>query len=182
MKAGLRATVVAARGTGKTFMAAAAALKLARGGRVLVLVPTLDLLTQTVREWQAVGHTGPAVAVCSLEDNPELWAGQVRSTTSAPQLGLWHGRGPVTVYAAYASLPVITEAHRGEYGLPMEAFDLVVVDEAHRTSGSAGKAWADVHRQEAHLVTEASGGAAGLKARLQPQFMEGVRTPRHPAA
>ncbi|RKT02173.1 helicase-like protein [Streptomyces sp. 3211.6] len=148
MKAGLRATVVAACGTGKTFMAAAAALKLARGGRVLVLVPTLDLLTQTVREWQAVGHTGPAVAVCSLEDNPELWAGQVRSTTSAPQLGLWHSRGPVTVYAAYASLPVITEAHRGEYGLPMEAFDLVVVDEAHRTSGSAGKAWADVHRQE----------------------------------
>ncbi|MFB0631631.1 DEAD/DEAH box helicase family protein [Streptomyces sp. AB3(2024)] len=30
----------------------------------------------------------------------------------------------------------------------MEPFDLVVVDEAHRTSGSAGKAWADVHRQE----------------------------------
>ncbi|MFD5423162.1 Helicase associated domain protein [Streptomyces sp. NPDC127069] len=147
-KAGLRATVVAACGTGKTFMAAAAALRLARGGRVLVLVPTLDLLTQTVREWQAVGHTGPAVAVCSLEDHPELWAGQVRSTTSAPQLGLWHGRGPVTVYATYASLPVIAEAHRGEYGLPMEAFDLVVVDEAHRTSGSAGKAWADVHRQE----------------------------------
>ncbi|MFE0916131.1 helicase-related protein, partial [Streptomyces sp. NPDC058812] len=27
-------------------------------------------------------------------------------------------------------------------------FDLVVVDEAHRTSGSAGKAWADVHRQD----------------------------------
>ncbi|MFF4583620.1 Helicase associated domain protein [Streptomyces sp. NPDC001373] len=147
-KAGLRATVVAACGTGKTFMAAAAALRLARGGRVLVLVPTLDLLTQTVREWQAVGHTGPAVAVCSLEDHPELWAGQVRSTTSAPQLGLWHGRGPVTVYATYASLPVIAEAHRGEYGLPMEPFDLVVVDEAHRTSGSAGKAWADVHRQE----------------------------------
>lgn len=147
-KAGLRATVVAACGTGKTFMAAVAALRLARGGRVLVLVPTLDLLTQTVREWQVVGHTGPAVAVCSLEDHPELWAGQVRSTTSAPQLGLWHGRGPVTVYATYASLPVIAEAHRGEYGLPMEPFDLVVVDEAHRTSGSAGKAWADVHRQE----------------------------------
>ncbi|MFJ3883337.1 Helicase associated domain protein [Streptomyces sp. NPDC090077] len=147
-KAGLRATVVAACGTGKTFMAAAAALKLARGGRVLVLLPTLDLLTQTAREWRIAGHTGPAVAVCSLEDNPELWAGQVRSTTSAPQLGLWHGRGPVTVYATYASLPVIAEAHRGEYGLPMEPFDLVVVDEAHRTSGSAGKAWADIHRQE----------------------------------
>ncbi|MFD4903499.1 Helicase associated domain protein, partial [Streptomyces sp. NPDC058411] len=72
----------------------------------------------------------------------------VRTTTSAPQLGLWHGHGPVTVYATYASLPVIAEAHEGAYGLPMDVFDLAVVDEAHRTSGSAGKAWADIHRQE----------------------------------
>ncbi|WP_331720969.1 DEAD/DEAH box helicase [Streptomyces virginiae] len=147
-EAGLRATVVAACGTGKTFMAAAAALRLARHGRVLVLLPTLDLLTQTVREWRLAGHTGPAVAVCSLEDDPQLWQLDVRTTTSAPQLGLWHGRGPVTVYATYASLPVIAEAHEGAYGLPMDVFDLVIVDEAHRTSGSAGKAWADVHRQE----------------------------------
>ncbi|MET9694688.1 Helicase associated domain protein [Streptomyces sp. NPDC006514] len=147
-EAGLRATVVAACGTGKTFIAAAAALRLARHGRVLVLLPTLDLLTQTVREWRLAGHTGPAVAVCSLEDDPQLWQLDVRTTTSAPQLGLWHGRGPVTVYATYASLPVIAEAHEGLYGLPMDVFDLVVVDEAHRTSGSAGKAWADVHRQE----------------------------------
>ncbi|MFE1877692.1 Helicase associated domain protein [Streptomyces sp. NPDC059496] len=147
-KAGLRATVVAACGTGKTFMAAAAALRLARHGRVLVLLPTLDLLTQTVREWRLAGHTGPAVAVCSLEDDPQLRQLDVRTTTSAPQLGLWHGHGPVTVYATYASLPVIAEAHEGLYGLAMDVFDLVVVDEAHRTSGSAGKAWADVHRQD----------------------------------
>ncbi|WP_404962708.1 Helicase associated domain protein [Streptomyces sp. 147326] len=147
-EAGLRATVVAACGTGKTFMAAAAALRLARHGRVLVLLPTLDLLTQTVRGWRLAGHTGPAVAVCSLEGDPVLWGLDVRSTTSAPQLGLWHGRGQVTVYATYASLPVLAEAHEGAYGLPMDVFDLVIVDEAHRTSGSAGKAWADVHRQE----------------------------------
>ncbi|MEU9031936.1 Helicase associated domain protein [Streptomyces sp. NPDC048383] len=147
-EAGLRATVVAACGTGKTFIAAAAALRLARHGRVLVLLPTLDLLTQTAREWRLAGHTGPAVAVCSLGDDPALWALGVRATTSAPQLGLWHGRGPVTVYATYASLPVLAEAHEGAYGLPMDVFDLVVVDEAHRTSGSAGKAWADIHHQD----------------------------------
>lgn len=147
-EAGLRATVVAACGTGKTFIAAAAALRLARHGRVLVLLPTLDLLTQTAREWRIAGHTGPAVAVCSLEDDPALWALGVRATTSAPQLGLWHGRGPVTVYATYASLPVLAEAHEGAYGLPMDVFDLVVVDEAHRTSGSAGKAWADIHHKD----------------------------------
>ncbi|WP_443066015.1 DEAD/DEAH box helicase family protein [Streptomyces sp. NBC_00503] len=140
--------MVAACGTGKTFIAAAAALRLARGGRVLVLLPTLDLLTQTAREWRTAGHSGPAVAVCSLEDNAQLYGLAVRTTTSAPQLGLWHGQGPVTVYATYASLPVIAEAHRGQYGIPMAPFDLVVVDEAHRTSGSAGKAWAEVHRQK----------------------------------
>ncbi|MFI5866346.1 Helicase associated domain protein [Streptomyces sp. NPDC051546] len=148
-KAGLRATVVAACGTGKTFIAAAAALRLARGGRVLVLLPTLDLLTQTAREWRTAGHTGPAVAVCSLEDNAQLYGLDVRSTTSAPQLALWHGQGAVTVYATYASLPVIAEAfaEAHEYGLVMEDFDLVVVDEAHRTSGSAGKAWGAIHQQ-----------------------------------
>ncbi|MFI5983580.1 Helicase associated domain protein [Streptomyces sp. NPDC051555] len=147
-RAGLRATVVAACGTGKTFVAAAAALRLARHGRVLVLLPTLDLLGQTLRAWRTAGHTGPAVAVCSLQDDPARSGLDVRSTTSAPQLGLWHGRGPVTVYATYASLGVLAEAHRGTYGLPMDAFDLVVVDEAHRTSGAAGKAWAGVHHQD----------------------------------
>ncbi|MFD6877241.1 MULTISPECIES: DEAD/DEAH box helicase family protein [unclassified Streptomyces] len=100
-KAGLRATVVAACGTGKTFIAAAAAVRLARGGRVLVLLPTLDLLAQTAREWRTAGHDGPAGAACSLDDNDQLYGLGVRTTTSAPQLALWHGRGPVTVYATY---------------------------------------------------------------------------------
>ncbi|MEU7067681.1 Helicase associated domain protein [Streptomyces sp. NPDC046161] len=146
--AGLRGTVVAACGTGKTFIAAAAAHRMVPHGRVLVLLPTLDLLAQTIAEWKAFGHAGPAVAVCSLEDDPRLYSLGVRTTTSAPQLALWHGRGAVTVYATYASLPVLIEAHEGGYGLPMDVWDLVVVDEAHRTSGSLGKAWAAVHDQE----------------------------------
>lgn len=145
---GLRGTVVSACGTGKTFIGAAAVKRLAPDGRVLVLVPTLALLAQTVREWRAFGQVGPAVAVCSLDDDPSLFSLGVRSTTSAPQLGLWHGRGPVTVFATYASLPVLIEAHQGEYGLPMDVWDVVLVDEAHRTSGSSAKAWAAVHDQE----------------------------------
>ncbi|WP_327270813.1 helicase associated domain-containing protein, partial [Streptomyces sp. NBC_01218] len=43
---------------------------------------------------------------------------------------------------------VLVEAHEGAYGLPMDVWDLVCVDEAHRTSGSLGKAWAVVHDQE----------------------------------
>ncbi|MFE7385802.1 Helicase associated domain protein [Streptomyces zhihengii] len=145
---GLRGQVHAACGTGKTFIAAAAAQRIAPRGRVLILVPTLALLSQTVREWREFGHAGPMVAVCSMQDDPRLYSLGVPSTTSSPQLALHWGRGPVTVFATYSSLPVLIEAHEGAYGLPMDVFDLVVVDEAHRTSGSLGKAWAAVHDQE----------------------------------
>lgn len=144
---GLRGQVHAACGTGKTLIAAASAKRLVPRGRVLVLVPTLDLLTQTVRAWRAAGHTGPAVAVCSLEGDRGLWDLGIRATTNPVRLALWHGTGQVTLYATYASLGVLAEAFEGMYGQRLAPMDLTVVDEAHRTSGSMGKAWADVHDQ-----------------------------------
>lgn len=144
---GLRGQVHAACGTGKTIIAAAAAMRIAPKGRVLVLVPTLDLLAQTVRAWREAGHNGPAVAVCSLQDDAELWTLKVRCTTNPIQLALWHGDGPITIYATYASLGVLEEAFAGAYGQQLSPMDLVCVDEAHRTSGSMGKAWGAVHAQ-----------------------------------
>ncbi|MGA5220992.1 Helicase associated domain protein [Streptomyces cinereoruber] len=145
---GLRGQVHAACGTGKTIIAAASAKRLVPRGRILVLVPTLDLLAQTVKAWHDVGHRGPAVAVCSLQDDPQLWSLKVRATTNPVELALRHGSGPVTIYATYASLGVLAEAFKGVYGQQLAPVDLAVVDEAHRTSGSMGKAWADIHRQE----------------------------------
>ncbi|MFE5869538.1 Helicase associated domain protein [Streptomyces roseifaciens] len=145
---GLRGQVISACGTGKTITAAFAAREMLPRGRTLVLVPTLDLLAQTVKEWHRVGHRGPAVAVCSLQDDPDLWNLKVRCTTNPVRLAMWHGQGPVTIYATYASLGVLAEAFEGVYGQQLDALDLVVVDEAHRTSGSLGKAWADVHKQD----------------------------------
>nr|WP_265568942.1 DEAD/DEAH box helicase [Streptomyces hygroscopicus] len=144
---GLRGQVHAACGTGKTVIAAAAAKRMVPRGRVLVVMPTLDLLSQTVRAWRAVGHTGPAVAVCSMQEDPELWHLQVRATTNPIQLALWHGQGPVTIYATYASLGVLAEAFEGAYGQKLSPVDFACVDEAHRTSGSLGKAWAAIHDQ-----------------------------------
>ncbi|MFI1386646.1 Helicase associated domain protein [Embleya sp. NPDC020886] len=145
--AGLRTQVVAATGTGKTRIAAVCAARLAPHGRVLVLVPTLDLLTQTVAAWRGAGRTGPMVAVCSLRGDPGLDAAGVRCTTSTPQYALWTGQERhVTVFGTYASLRVLLRAQPGVYGLrPPLAFDLVIVDEAHRTSGALGKSWAAIH-------------------------------------
>jgi superfamily II DNA or RNA helicase len=177
---GLRGQVHAACGTGKTIMAAASARRLVPRGRVLVLVPTLDLLAQTVRAWHEAGHKGPAVAVCSLQDDPELWSLKVRSTTNPIQLALWHGQGPVTIYATYASLGVLAEAFEGVYGQKLDRVDLAVVDEAHRTSGSMGKAWADIHDQSVIPASRRLYLTATPRIweeRLNREVADGVRDP-----
>ncbi|MFI9781363.1 Helicase associated domain protein [Streptomyces sp. NPDC051956] len=140
---GLRAQVVSATGSGKTLMAVEAARRL-KARRVLVLVPTLDLLMQTAAAWRAGGRGGAMVGVCSLSAADSRG---VPCTTSAEELGLWlRGLDQVTVFATYASLGLRTlqRAHGAGVGV----WDLVVVDEAHRTSGDAGKAWAAVHDQQ----------------------------------
>ncbi|MEU9273030.1 Helicase associated domain protein [Streptomyces sp. NPDC048251] len=177
---GLRGQVHAACGTGKTFIAAASAKQLVPKGRKLVLVPTLDLLSQTVKAWHEVGQRGPAVAVCSLQDDPELWNLRVRSTTNPVQLALWHGQGPVTIYATYASLGVLAEAFEGVYGQQLAPMDLAVVDEAHRTSGSMGKAWADIHDQNvvpAYRRLYLTATPRIWEERLNREVAEGMRDP-----
>ncbi|MBD3549986.1 DEAD/DEAH box helicase [Streptomyces sp. JV180] len=165
---GVRGQLHMATGAGKTVVAAVAALRLCPAGVIGVLVPTLDLLTQTVESWRRAGHTGPAVAVCSLGADPLLEALGVRCTTNPTKLALWASSGPMLVFATYASLAaqgladdlddtdddaddeslgVLETALRGSYGQKMAPFDLVVVDEAHRTSGDATKSWAAIHDQ-----------------------------------
>ncbi|MFD5463074.1 Helicase associated domain protein [Kitasatospora sp. NPDC127059] len=151
VKDGGRATVVAATGSGKTLIAVGCARRLAAKGRVLVLVPTIELLEQTAEAWSLRGgRRGLAVAACSREEALEsAEAGgriQAQVTTSAARIADLVASAkagePVTVYATYASLERIVQAHR-LCGLPM--WDLVVIDEAHRTAGAEGKAWAAVH-------------------------------------
>ncbi|MGX1471196.1 UNVERIFIED_CONTAM: superfamily II DNA or RNA helicase [Streptomyces canus] len=161
---GRRGTIVSATGSGKTITAAACALECFPGGRILVTVPTLDLLTQTAQAWRLVGHRVPMVAVCSLENDPVLKELGVRTTTNPIQLALWAGSGPVVVFATYASLvdredidapegqrkvrgPLEAALAGGErlYGQHMAGFDLAIVDEAHGTAGDLGRPWAAIH-------------------------------------
>ncbi|MFH9122826.1 DEAD/DEAH box helicase [Streptomyces globisporus] len=161
---GARGTIVSATGSGKTIMAAACALESFADGRILVTVPTLDLLAQTAQAWRAVGHRAPMVAVCSLENDAVLNSLGVRTTTNPIQLALWAGSGPVVVFATYASLvdredvdapmgqgkvrgPLEAALAGGErlYGQQMDPFDLAIVDEAHSTAGELGRPWAAIH-------------------------------------
>ncbi|MFF2165473.1 Helicase associated domain protein [Streptomyces sp. NPDC058175] len=145
-----RASVIAACGTGKTLIAARTTARIAPRGQVMVLLPTLDLLSQTIRSWRLAGRKGTAIAVCSQRqalDHEPLGA-DVPLTTDPAELAALVAQsspGPVTVYATYASLPAAIAAHR-DHRLP--PWDLVVVDEAHRTAGRLGKAWAAVHHDD----------------------------------
>ncbi|WP_030694536.1 DEAD/DEAH box helicase [Streptomyces globisporus] len=161
---GARGTIVSATGSGKTITAAACALESFADGRILVTVPTLDLLVQTAQAWRLVGHRAPMVAVCSLENDAVLEQLGVRTTTNPVQLALWAGAGPVVVFATYASLvdredpedptgqrkvrgPLEAALAGGErlYGQRMAPFDLAIVDEAHGTAGDLGRPWAAIH-------------------------------------
>ncbi|MFI7359569.1 Helicase associated domain protein [Streptomyces avidinii] len=136
--AGLRTQVIMATGSGKTLVAVRAAEQLG-GERVLVLVPSLDLLDQTARAWRDGGRIGAFVGVSSLDSHETGFP----HTTDPHTLVRLTAHESVTVFATYASLGngILEAAH--EIGL--SSWGLIVVDEAHRTSGRAGKPWAVVH-------------------------------------
>ncbi|MER6126212.1 Helicase associated domain protein [Streptomyces sp. NPDC001795] len=136
---GLRTQVIMATGTGKTLVATRSAEEL-RAGRVLVLVPSLDLLAQTEAAWREGGRTGPMVGVSSLRGEEVSFP----NTTDVEELVDWvRPFDKVTVFATYASLGLGTLERAHKAGLP--GWDLIVVDEAHRCSGRIGKPWAVVH-------------------------------------
>ncbi|KNE78979.1 helicase [Streptomyces fradiae] len=161
---GARAMGVSATGSGKTITAAASALECFPGGRVLVMVPTLDLIVQSAQSWRRAGHRAPMVAVCSVDKDEVLEQLGVRTTTNPIQLALWAGSGPVVVFATYASLvdredpedpsgqrtvrgPLEASLAGGErlYGQRMAPFDLAILDEGHMTAGDMGRPWAAIH-------------------------------------
>ncbi|MFI8895446.1 DEAD/DEAH box helicase [Streptomyces paradoxus] len=136
---GLRTQVIMATGTGKTLVATRSSEQL-RAGRVLVLVPSLDLLAQTEAAWREGGRTGPMIGVSSLRGEETAFP----NTTDVEELVTWvRPFDKVAVFATYASLGLGTLERAHQAGLP--GWDLIVVDEAHRTSGRLGKPWAVVH-------------------------------------
>lgn len=157
-----RGKLIMACGTGKTFTG----LKIAEGfvgsrgqgqpARVLFLVPSIALLSQTLREWSAETAVKlQSIAVCSdakaskgktdSEDmsaqdlalpattDPAVIAQQAQAIAASGQCDL------LVVFSTYQSLQAIAEAQQLREGLG--EFDLILCDEAHRTTGAtiAGK-------------------------------------------
>ncbi|MFI9248391.1 Helicase associated domain protein [Streptomyces sp. NPDC053086] len=136
---GLRTQVIMATGSGKSLVAVRSAEEL-HAGRVLILVPSLDLLAQTEAAWREGGRTGPMIGVSSLRGEEASFP----NTTDVDELVDWvRPLDKVTVFATYASLGLGTLERAHAAGLP--GWALIVVDEAHRVSGRIGRPWAVVH-------------------------------------
>lgn len=147
-----RGKLIMACGTGKTFTSLKIAEEFAgKGQRVLFLVPSLSLLSQTLTEWTQQSKTPlHSFAVCSDvevgkkrkkdDDIVQTFAHELRypATTDAKRLAhevskRHDGQHMSVVFSTYHSLQVISEA-QNLHG--MESFDLIICDEAHRTTGA----------------------------------------------
>lgn len=145
-----RGKLIMACGTGKTFTALKIAEHLAgKGKRVLFVVPSLALIAQTVREWTKDTDTPlRSFAVCSdaqvgkrrksTDDVAEIEVHELEfpATTQPAKLaqkaGSHDAERMTIVFSTYQSIPVLTAAH--QHGLA--PFDLIICDEAHRTTGA----------------------------------------------
>jgi predicted helicase len=147
-----RGKLIMACGTGKTFTSLKIAEKLAgQGRRVLFLVPSLSLLSQTLTEWTQESQTPlHSFAVCSDidvgkkrkadDDIVQTFTHELRypATTEpkrlAQEMTKRHDSHHMSVvFSTYHSIDTISKAQH-EYGLA--DFDLIICDEAHRTTGA----------------------------------------------
>lgn len=163
-----RGKLIMACGTGKTFTALKIAEAEAGAGKaVLFLVPSLALLSQTLTEWTQQTQTPmTAFAVCSDisvghrknnkdDDAIEYVTHEVAYPTNTDAHSLrknfteaqnLNPNSMRVVFSTYQSLSVIHEAQK--LGLPR--FDLVICDEAHRTTGQVNKTDKDSNFVKVH--------------------------------
>ena len=141
-----RGQLIMACGTGKTFTALRIAEEL-KCRTVLFMVPSISLLSQSLRVWaQQAKDEIVTLAVCS-DSKADREEGDIPvcdlgfpATTSTDRL-VKYGlalkfkppKGMTVVFSTYQSVDAVSEAQQsGAFG----TFDLIVCDEAHRTTGA----------------------------------------------
>ncbi|MEU6713048.1 Helicase associated domain protein [Nonomuraea sp. NPDC046802] len=156
LAAGGRSNIVMACGTGKTIVGAETSRRLAPAGRVLVVVPTIALADQTATGYarHLADQAGRIIAVCSDKHAARTAAelrhdleqiGGLSTTDPAELLARLTQPDRTTVITTYQSLPVIAATMRAGAA----PWDLIVIDEAHRSAGRADRAWSLIHDDRA---------------------------------
>ena len=142
--------MIMACGTGKTFTSLRIAEELTGAGKtVLYMVPSLALMSQTVREWKNDAKEDfTAFSACSddkvgkkkaSDDQIEVNLNDLAfpATTDArklaEQIDCSDKSKMTVVFSTYHSIDVISSA---QFDHNLDAFDLIICDEAHRTTGA----------------------------------------------
>ena len=143
-----RGQLIMACGTGKTFTTLWIKESL-KAKTAIVLLPSLSLLSQTMREWVwGAKENFQTLAVCSdptvqkavNEDVSVSEVGKVTWDVEEIRAFLKTSSSKV-IFCTYQSSELIQEAQQDK---SIEAFDLVVCDEAHRCSGSSDSRFSTV--------------------------------------
>lgn len=152
-----RGKLIMACGTGKTFTS----LKIAEqiGGTILFLAPSISLVSQTFNEWINQSNTPvSSIIVCSdisikAEESDDIHTYDLACPpTTDPDVlakvaSVEFQKDKLNViFCTYQSIQVVIDAQ--ERGLP--EFDLVVCDEAHRTTGVTLSDREDSHFTRVH--------------------------------
>ncbi|MFN3695654.1 MAG: DEAD/DEAH box helicase family protein, partial [Ignavibacterium sp.] len=147
---------IMACGTGKTFNALRIAENETDGkGLILFLIPSIALLGQTLREWSADANE-PINAICICSD-PDITKKRTKNedtdSFSIVDLALPASTNPenilhqfqkikensltglTVVFSTYQSIEVISRVQKVLMKNGFPEFDLIICDEAHRTTG-----------------------------------------------
>ncbi|MHA7297198.1 DEAD/DEAH box helicase [Pseudarthrobacter sp. MDT3-1] len=168
-----RGKLIMACGTGKTFTALKVAERFAEmegHARILFLVPSLALMSQSLKEWSdETEQPIHAYAVCSdvkvgRQKNSDLTDVaihdlQIPATTDGKTLVDAMGKkeldeGMTVVFSTYQSIDAVAQAQQA--GLP--DFDLIICDEAHRTTGATLAGTEESHFVKVHRNDVIAGG------------------------
>lgn len=151
-----RGKLIMACGTGKTYTSLCIAEKETDNkGTILFLVPSIALLGQTLREWTA-DATKPIKPICICSDTGVSkkvhMSGEnegdgysvtslalpastdVNSIVKQLEIARYKKGGMTVVFSTYQSIDVISKAQK-KMGANFQ-FDIIVCDEAHRTTGA----------------------------------------------
>ncbi|MEO9824496.1 MAG: type ISP restriction/modification enzyme [Paracoccaceae bacterium] len=143
-----RGKLIMACGTGKTFTGLRIAERLAGQDKlVLFMVPSLALMSQTVREWKndcqqdftafsacsdvKIGRSADADSL-DLDVHDLAFPATTDPARLAAQVSTADPNKMTVVFSTYHSIDVLSRSQK-QHDLP--AFDLVICDEAHRTTG-----------------------------------------------
>lgn len=151
-----RGKLVMACGTGKTFTSLKIAEHETNGkGLILFLVPSIALLGQTLREWSAQSDIPiNSICICSdakasktksqredmkIDNIEELMLPASTNVNTIlqqfEQIKKYDCGGMTVVFSTYQSIERIAEAQKALLANGYPQFDLIICDEAHRTTG-----------------------------------------------